>query len=68
MTPDEFESKIDKVLIMVQMKNGNIHQVLASAEKKELAVGLLRNEEGVLQLLKPVEPLNIRWYDAPGNI
>lgn len=52
--------KIKKILILVELDNGCVHQVLASAEQKDLCVQLLRTEDGVLRLSEEVEAIKLQ--------
>lgn len=56
--------KIQTILILVELDNGHVHQVLASAEQKEICMSLLRSEEGVLRLSKRVEPITLEFHPA----
>lgn len=51
--------KVHKILILVELENGSVHQVLASAEQKEICIALMRSEEGVLRLSERVEPITL---------
>lgn len=54
--------KIQTILILVELNNGHAHQVLASAEQKEICMALLRSEEGVLRLSDRVEPVVLEKF------
>jgi hypothetical protein len=56
--------KIQTILILVELDNGHVHQVLASAEQKEICMALLRSEEGVLRLSERVEPITLEFHSA----
>jgi hypothetical protein len=51
--------KVKKILILVEMNNGKVHQVLTSPEKKEIMLNFLSTDEGVLQLSAEVEPVTL---------
>ena len=51
--------KIKKILILVELENGDAHQVLASKEQKEICVHLLKSEDGVLRLSKKIKPIRL---------
>ena len=51
--------KIKTILILVELDNGNAHQVLADAETKEICMNLLTNDEGVLRLSHRIEPITL---------
>jgi hypothetical protein len=46
-----------KILILVELANGNVHQVIASPEKKEICLNLLKQEDGTTLLSKRMEPV-----------
>lgn len=54
--------KIQTILILVELDNGHVHQILASAEQKEICMALLRSEEGVLRLSERVEPVMLEKH------
>ena len=54
--------KVETVLVLVEMDNGHVHQVLASAEQKDLCLQLLRSEDGVLRLSERVEPITLEKH------
>ncbi len=54
--------KIRRILILVELDNGHAHQVLANAEKKEVCMALLRNEDGELLLSKRVKPVTLEKF------
>lgn len=39
-----------EVVILVQLENGDVHQVVATKEQKELALNMCLSEKGALQL------------------
>lgn len=49
--------KIKKIAILVELENGNAHQVLATASMKEIILNFLTNKDGVLQLSDQIEPI-----------
>lgn len=54
------EMKIDDielVAIIVQFKDGNAHQVLASNENKQIYLRMLATMEGSLKLTKEILPV-----------
>ena len=63
--PNQYEQmKINKILILVEMENGAVHQVLTKKEIKEIALNMMTNDEGVLQLSDRVEPLTLESFSA----
>ena len=56
--------KIQTILILVELDNGHVHQVLASADQKEICIAMLRSEEGVLRLSERVEPITLEFHSA----
>ena len=52
---------IKTVLILVEMENGNVHQVLANKDMKEACLHLLKNDNGVLQLTEEIEPFELDY-------
>ena len=59
--------KIKTTLILVELDNGQVHQVLASKEQKEICMALLRSEDGVLRLSERVEPVTLEKH-PPANV
>ncbi len=59
--------KIQTILILVELDNGHVHQVLASAEQKEICMALLRSKEGVLRLSERVEPVMLEKHSPANN-
>lgn len=53
--------KVKTVLVLVEMDNGHVHQVLASAEQKRVCVELMRSDEGVLRLSEQLEPITLKF-------
>lgn len=51
--------KINKILVLVELENGDAHQVLASKEQKEICVRLLKSEDGVLRLSEKIKPIRL---------
>lgn len=51
--------KFNKVLILVELESGDVHQVLAKSEMKALAIKLLA-EDGVLKLSDQIEAVRIQ--------
>ena len=51
--------KIKKTLVLVEMENGDVHQVLATPEQKEISIILMKDERGVLLLSERVEPVTL---------
>jgi hypothetical protein len=56
--------KIQTILVLVELDNGHVHQVLASAEQKQVCMALLRSEAGVLRLSERVEPITLEFHSA----
>jgi hypothetical protein len=54
--------KINRILILVELDGGHVHQVLADPEKKEICMGLLQTEDGRLLLSERVEPITLEIY------
>ena len=54
--------KIQTILILVELDNGHVHQVLASKEKKEICMALLRSDEGSILLSDRVEPVMLEKF------
>ena len=54
---------IELIAIMVQLKNGEAHQVLAKKEDKYLALMLLGQMGGGLKLSNEIEPMTFRKKD-----
>lgn len=48
---------IEVIAIIVQLKDGNTHQVLASKENKELALRMLGQLGGNIKLSEEIEPI-----------
>lgn len=57
------ENEIARVLIIVELKNGNAHQLLATRENKKLAVDLLGQMEGAIRLDKKLVPFELQKED-----
>ena len=57
--------KIQKILILVELDNGHVHQVLAPEEQKEICMSLLRSDAGVLRLSDRVEPITLEFHNTP---
>jgi hypothetical protein len=51
--------KINKILVLVELENGDAHQVLTSREQKEICVHLLRSEDGQLRLSQKIKPIKL---------
>lgn len=52
------------ILVLVELENGNVHQVLTSKEQKEIALRFMKNEkEDALMLSKEIEPLELEFKD-----
>lgn len=55
---------IEKILVLVEMNDGNVHQVLASKEQKEIALHMMKNEKrDALMLSEQVEPFELEFKD-----
>lgn len=55
-------NNIKKILILVELDDGNVHQVYTTKEQKEMALHLLKNEKrGKLMLSK--EPIELEFKD-----
>ncbi len=53
--------KIEKILIVVELDNGNAHQVLASNDNKHLAINFLGRLENGIKLDKQLEPYTLKY-------
>ena len=51
---------ISKIVILVELKNGNAHQVLTSKENKEFALQLIATADGKLSLDKELAPIEFK--------
>ena len=51
---------ISKIVILVELKNRNAHQVLTSKENKEFALQLIATADGKLSLDKELEPIEFK--------
>jgi hypothetical protein len=54
-------TEIKKILILVELANGKVHQVLASNLQKQAAIHLLRADDGSLKVTKEVLPLELEF-------
>lgn len=55
-------SEIKTILVLVELENGNAHQVLASKTQKEIALQILKNEDkGVLMLDQEIMPITLEY-------
>lgn len=53
--------KIKTIAVLVELENGNAHQLLATKEQKITALHFLKNEEtGYLQLSEEIEPIEFK--------
>ncbi len=52
---------IDLIAVIIQFKDGNAHQVLASKENKEIMLRLLAHSEGSLKLDKELMPVRFEY-------
>jgi hypothetical protein len=57
--------KVKTVLVLVEMDNGQVHQVLAEKEKKEIVLQLLRSDTGTLRLSERLNPITLEKYHEP---
>jgi hypothetical protein len=55
----QFEN-IKTVVVLVEFEDGSVHQVLASAENKSLALNMLARLQGKLMLSKEMEPIEFK--------
>jgi hypothetical protein len=53
--------KVKTILILVELDNGNVHQVVAEHDKKIICLSLLRGDEGKLLLSERVEPITLEF-------
>lgn len=51
---------IETVAVLVQFKNGDAHQVLASKEMKKVMLHMLVSEKGTLSLSEAIEPVQFK--------
>jgi hypothetical protein len=51
---------IESILIIVQFKDGNAHQVLTSKENKEVAIHMIAAADGRLALDKELAPMILK--------
>lgn len=57
-------NNVNKILVLVEMDNGNVHQVLASKEQKEVALHMMKSEKkNALMLSEEVEPFELEFKD-----
>jgi hypothetical protein len=54
--------KIKTVMVLVELDNGHVHQVLASADKKKICVSLMKAEHGKILLSKRVKPVVLEEF------
>ncbi len=59
--------RVKTILVLVELDNGHVHQVLASAEQKEICLALMRTENGVLLLSERVAPVVLAAYPGDGD-
>lgn len=51
---------IEVIVILVQLKNGNAHQVLTTKENKEIALQIIAANDGKLSLDKELAPITFK--------
>jgi len=56
--------KIKTILILVELDNGNVHQVLAEHDKKIICMALLKSKNGTLLLSERVEHITLEFQSA----
>lgn len=56
--------KITTIAILVELDNGNAHQVLASKEMKEIILNFLTQEDGKLRLSDRIEPITFETFKS----
>ena len=56
--------KIKTILILVELDGGEVHQVLARKEQKEVMLELLRSPKGVILLSDRVEPVELEKFTS----
>lgn len=61
-------NEVDKVIVLVQMNNGNVHEVLASERKKIMALNLLNTEKGNLRVKTEVIPVDWEFERGEGEL
>lgn len=42
--------EINRILVFIEMKDGNVHQVIAEKVQKELALSMLAGEDGKVKV------------------
>lgn len=55
------EKEINRIVVLVEFKDGSVHQVLTTKEKKELMIGMLTNDKGALQVTAEIEPFEFQF-------
>jgi hypothetical protein len=59
--------KINRIVVLVELVGGEVHQVLTTDEQKASALSMLRNEKGTLTLLDKVEPFSFESLKPEGT-
>lgn len=49
------KTDIKRIIVLVEFEDGSVRQVLATPEQKELALSMLVNEEGKVQIVQEAE-------------
>lgn len=56
------KNKIEKILVLVELENGKVHQVLTSKKRKEMSLQIMKSEKhGSLMLSEEVEPIKLEF-------
>ena len=53
--------KIKTILVLVELENGHVHQVLTTADQKEICLSLMRSKDGKLLLSERIEPITLEF-------
>ena len=51
---------INKIVILIELKKGNIHQVLTSRENKEIVLRIIASADNGLKVDKELEPIEFK--------
>lgn len=56
--------QIEKILVLVELKNGNVHQVLTSKDRKTIALKMMESEKhGKIMLSEEIEPIELQFKE-----
>lgn len=59
-------NQIKTIVVLVELNNGNVHQVLTTKEQKQCALQILLSENGNLQVSDALEPINFKRLSNKG--